>query len=353
MNLHGKRVLLTGAGSGIGLATARLLGSRGARLVVFGRRAAPLEALRAELPGAVVVAGDVADAAARTRAITTAVEAFGGLDILINNAGIVRAGRLEGTEEAEIRAMIDVDLLAPILLTREALPQLRQSGDAAVVNVTSVAALVGMPFYATYAAAKGGLYRFGEALRRELLGEGVHVMTVHPSATDTPMMATNTAGGGLGFPQGAAGGRCRGAGRRAGGGRPGGDPWRRDALGDDCRQPRASRTGGRAVPWAESTAGGGRRRPPGAVATMGGESQNPEGWCTPSRPAVLPTPTRPPVRQGPCARERSGDPRHIAVPGEDAGGSRAPYDHHKLVSTIPGEQAFRSMTQGGCNLVAQ
>ena len=199
MNLREKRILITGAGTGIGRATAMLLAGRGARLVLLGRRPEPLDALRAELPGAVAVAGDVADGAVRSRVVQAALDAFGGLDILVNNAGVVRAGRLEATSEDEIRAMIEIDLLAPILLTREALPHLRASGDAAVVNVTSTAALMGMPFYATYGAAKAGLARFGEALRRELLGEGIPVMTIHPAATDTPMMATNQAGADLGF----------------------------------------------------------------------------------------------------------------------------------------------------------
>ena len=95
--------------------------------------------------------------------------------------------------------MIAVDLLAPILLTRAALPALRSSGDAAVVNVASGIALVGVPFYATYAGVKAGLARFGEALRRELKGEGVHVLTAYPGGTDTPMMKSNRAGPELGF----------------------------------------------------------------------------------------------------------------------------------------------------------
>ncbi len=95
--------------------------------------------------------------------------------------------------------MIEVDLLAPILLTRTALPDLRRSGDGMVVNITSAAALIGMPFYATYAATKAGLARFGEAMRRELMGEGVHLLTVYPGATDTPMMATSQAGPEIGF----------------------------------------------------------------------------------------------------------------------------------------------------------
>lgn len=95
--------------------------------------------------------------------------------------------------------MIDVDLLAPILFAKQALPALLRSGDSAIVNVSSAIALVGAPFYTTYAAVKAGLARFGEALRRELLDEGVHVLTVYPGATDTPMMATNKAGPELGF----------------------------------------------------------------------------------------------------------------------------------------------------------
>jgi short-subunit dehydrogenase len=95
--------------------------------------------------------------------------------------------------------MVTVDLLAPILLTRAALPALRASGEAAVVNISSGIALVGAPFYATYAAVKAGLARFGESLRRELKGEGIHVMTAYPGGTDTPMMTSNRAGPELGF----------------------------------------------------------------------------------------------------------------------------------------------------------
>src|SRR3546814_4653331 len=95
--------------------------------------------------------------------------------------------------------MIDVNLVAPIHLTRAALPALRQSGDAMVVNIASGIALVGAPFYATYAAAKAGVAGFGESLRRELKGEGVHVLTAFPGGTDTPMMKSNRAGPELGF----------------------------------------------------------------------------------------------------------------------------------------------------------
>lgn len=203
MNITGKRVLITGGSSGIGLALAQVLLAQGAKVAISGRRPEVLaEAVRslqtgnAEIYG---IAADVATTEGRAATLEQAVAALGGLDILVNNAGGVRAGRLENTDEAELQAMIDVDLTAPILLTRAALPELRKSGDAMVVNISSGIALIGAPFYATYAAVKAGVASFGESLRRELKGEGIHVLTAYPGGTDTPMMKSNRAGPELGF----------------------------------------------------------------------------------------------------------------------------------------------------------
>lgn len=203
MNIKGKRVLITGGSSGIGFALAAALGHKGARLVITARRADAMAAAVANLRSMGVecssVVADVSTEAGREATVAGAIEALGGIDVLVNNAGGVRAGELELTTEAEIRAMIEVDLVAPILLTRLALPHLRANPPGLIVNVTSGIALIGMPFYTTYAAAKAGLARFGEALRRELTGDGIHVLTVYPSATDTPMMRTSHAGPELGF----------------------------------------------------------------------------------------------------------------------------------------------------------
>lgn len=204
MDITGKRIVITGGSSGIGREIARQAARQGARLVLTGRDAAALAeaiaALRAET-GAEIhgVPGDIALGATQQALVAETLAMLGGVEVLVNNAGAVRAGRLEDTSEAELRAMIEVDLVAPILLTRAFLPALRAAAPAMVVNIASGIAQMGVPFYAGYAAAKGGLARFGEALRRELKGEGVHVMTVYPGATATRMMATSRADASMGF----------------------------------------------------------------------------------------------------------------------------------------------------------
>jgi uncharacterized oxidoreductase len=203
MKIEGKRALVTGGSSGIGFAIAEALLAKGAKVVISGRRPDVLKSAAERLlktGGSVEgISADIGTEEGRATTLAFAIDKLGGLDMLVNNAGGVRAGRLEDTTEAEIRSMIEVDLVAPIMLTRSALPELRAGKDSVVVNITSGIALVAAPFYSTYAGVKGGLAKFGESLRRELKGEGVHVITVYPGATETPMMSSNRAGSELGF----------------------------------------------------------------------------------------------------------------------------------------------------------
>lgn len=175
--------------------------------MLVGRREEALRqtAAAVEHRGAVahVLAGDLTAPAMTEQVIEESTRAMGGLDVLVNNAGNVSAGRLEETSGEDITAMVQLNLIVPMMLTRAALPELRRAakrdGRALVVGVASGIALLGLPFYATYAATKAGLARFDEAMRRELGGTGINVATVYPGATETPMMATSHAGADLGF----------------------------------------------------------------------------------------------------------------------------------------------------------
>lgn len=149
--------------SGIGRALALELAQHSPLLALVGRRGEPLEEVaelvRQKGAQAVVIPADVTAPGAAAEVVSAAQEHLGGIDVLINNAGNVRAGRLETLEESEVLAQIALNLSAPILLARAALPALRASGEGLVVNVSSGIGLIGMPFYATYAATKAGVAR--------------------------------------------------------------------------------------------------------------------------------------------------------------------------------------------------
>ncbi|AYG62274.1 SDR family NAD(P)-dependent oxidoreductase [Rhizobium jaguaris] len=202
MNITGKRVLITGGSSGIGLALARILLAKGAKVAISGRCpevvakvVGSLQSVSAEVHG---IVSDAVTIRGRDARLEQALATLGGLDVLVHSAGgMPGGGRLENMDDAELQAMTDVT--APLLLTRTALPLLRDSGDAMVVDVFSGIARIGAPFYATYAAAKIRLGHFGEALRRDLKRKGIHVLTVYPEGMEMPMLNSNLAGPKLGF----------------------------------------------------------------------------------------------------------------------------------------------------------
>ena len=205
LDLTNRRGIITGGGQGIGRALALEFGRRGGHLLLIGRQQATLtetaRLVAAEGGTTEIMVEDLTQAGAVQR-IAERVSSWTTVDLLVNNAGNVRAGRLELTSDVDVHSMIDLNLTAPILLTKALLPLLRESGKARgsiLLNVASGIALVGMPFYAVYAATKSGIAQFGEALRRELIGTGVHVATVYPGATDTAMMTSQNAGDELGW----------------------------------------------------------------------------------------------------------------------------------------------------------
>lgn len=179
------RAVVTGAGGGIGAAIARQLAPLADSLILVGRRAAPLQLLRSELKVPVqLVCGDLADAATLA-AIEAAARQSGGLNLLVNNAGVSEFHSFETQSPDAIRGMIETNLLAPMLLTRQLLPLLRQAPSAQVVNVGSIFGLLGFPGFAAYGASKAGLKGFSQSLRRELSDTGVEVRHFAPRATST------------------------------------------------------------------------------------------------------------------------------------------------------------------------
>jgi short-subunit dehydrogenase len=189
MKLTGQRTVLIGASGGIGRPVARELAAAGARLALVDRSVAPLEALRQELQkgGAecVTIVADITRAEGRQRIVEAVTEYMGGVDLLVNTAGMLLFGRFAAQDEETIERLYQVNLVAPVLLTRAFLPAMVATGHGHVALVGSVLGTLGLPFYANYVASKFGLRGFAEALRRELAGSGVAVTYVAPRTTRT------------------------------------------------------------------------------------------------------------------------------------------------------------------------
>jgi NAD(P)-dependent dehydrogenase (short-subunit alcohol dehydrogenase family) len=178
--LTGLRALVTGGSSGIGLATALLLADRGAVVAVLDRESRDLPK---ELTG---FKADVTDDAAVRTAVAAAAEALGGLDLLVNNAGIGAAGTVEDNPDDEWLRVLDVNVLGMVRTTRAALPHLRASAHAAVVNTCSIAATAGLPQRALYSASKGAVLSLTLAMAADHIREGIRVNCVNPGTADTP-----------------------------------------------------------------------------------------------------------------------------------------------------------------------
>jgi len=178
--LSGLKAVVTGGASGIGLATSRMLAEYGATVAVVDLDPSgapePLIAFKADL-------GD--DASVRV-AVDAAAGQLGGLDILVNNAGIGAVGSVEDNPDEEWHRVLDVNVLGTVRTTRAALPYLRRSSHAAVVNICSIAATAGLPQRALYSASKGAVLSLTLAMAADHVREGIRVNCVNPGTADTP-----------------------------------------------------------------------------------------------------------------------------------------------------------------------
>ncbi|MGD6740944.1 SDR family NAD(P)-dependent oxidoreductase [Streptomyces sp. BH106] len=176
----GLKALVTGGASGIGRATAELLAARGADVAVLDRDITDVEK---PLRG---YAADVTDDAAVRAAVAAATGDLGGLDVLVNNAGIGAQGTVADNDDAEWHRVLDVNVIGMVRVARAALPTLRDSEHAAIVNTCSIAATAGLPQRALYAASKGAVLSLTLAMAADHIREGIRVNCVNPGTADTP-----------------------------------------------------------------------------------------------------------------------------------------------------------------------
>jgi short-subunit dehydrogenase len=188
-DLEGKRAMLTGASGGIGRALADVLVKAGVRLALASRDAAALNQLADALVkrggDAIVIPTDITKPEDRLRLVKETVRVFGGLDLLINNAGIGSWGHFSGSSPEILRKVMEVNFFGPIELTRLAMPHLVNGNQSAVVNVTSMCGRKGMPAWPEYSASKFALVGMSEAWRGEFARFDVDVITIVPGMTDS------------------------------------------------------------------------------------------------------------------------------------------------------------------------
>jgi short-subunit dehydrogenase len=191
MKLTNTRVVLTGACGGIGRALCAELLARGARVGMVDRRSEDLEMLGKQYAGAAdrieTICADITDAAGRAIILKRMHERVGGIDMLINNAGILAFTEFARHDPAAIEQMVRVNVTAPLTLAQAVLPEMIARGRGQIVNVGSMFGSIAFAWHAAYSASKYALRGFSEALRRELAGSGVGVTYIAPRAVRTPL----------------------------------------------------------------------------------------------------------------------------------------------------------------------
>ncbi len=185
MDINGAVVLVTGASSGIGAATARAASQAGARVVLAARREDQIRQLAAELGAAVHVRCDVTDSKQVAAAVEAATSAFGRIDVLVNNAGQGLHAPLEQIDPEDFRAVLDLNLVAPLVTMQAVVPVMRKQGAGSIIDVSSGIAFSALPGSAAYSASKAGLNKPSAVARAELADAGIAVSTMYPFITDT------------------------------------------------------------------------------------------------------------------------------------------------------------------------
>jgi len=190
--LAGKWALVTGGGSGIGKAVALAFAAEGAKVAVMGRRLEKLQEVTAEVRKrggkAVEVVGDVAKAADAERAVRETVEKLGGLNVLVNNAGMLSVATVETVPEEEWDRVMTTNLKGPFLMSRAALPAIRKAGGGAIVNIGSILGLIAMKDRAAYCASKGGVTLLTKAMALDHAHEKIRVNCICPSLVETELV---------------------------------------------------------------------------------------------------------------------------------------------------------------------
>ena len=186
--LEGKVALVTGGGTGIGAATARAFAREGAKVVVTGRRAEPIQAVAAEISG-LAVRGDVRDDQHVAEAVATAVRRFGGLDVAVANAGVTAGGDLAMVSNEQWEEVLGVNLTGIMKVGRAAVPALLDRGGGSIVNVASVAALAAGPETASYVTGKTAILGLTRSMAYDYGPRGIRVNTLCPGWVRTEMSA--------------------------------------------------------------------------------------------------------------------------------------------------------------------
>lgn len=188
-DLDQKRAIVTGASSGIGWQLAKQLAAVGVEVVANARRSDRINELAAEIQAAggkcLTLTGDITSTATRQELIEVCAKRLGGLDILINNAGIGAMGRFDEADPDRLRKVFEVNFFAVADLIRESLPLLRNGNDPIIVNISSVLGHRAAPLKSEYSASKFALHGFSDSIRAELVGNGIDLLLVSPSTTDS------------------------------------------------------------------------------------------------------------------------------------------------------------------------